>query len=253
MYSLKTRSLFDKYHVSFERKQRFYRQDLTERSFDLECTTPHRLTVDGKQFEQHAWGELIKALFNYLFDAHPSKIRTATNFEAGWSKQPIITREKRTNAKQLASGLWVNCNHTALHSCWLIQDILDYFDIPLDSVEMIIKRPPAAEPIDLRISLKADVKKSFSLYLRNLGKEEDVAETIINNIERFLNPILASISKAYNDLFLFDSVQNYYNYEVKVAQWVNERTTFNDKNKQVLVRYLRYLREFYKCSDDVLD
>ena len=46
-------------NVVFEGKRRYYIEDLTERDYSLENTTPYQLEILEHVIEEHAWGNLL--------------------------------------------------------------------------------------------------------------------------------------------------------------------------------------------------
>ena len=47
-------------------------------------------------------------------------------------------------------NLYINTNHTAVHSVWLIQDLLDFYCVDKENVTLLIKRPPSIEPQEVK-------------------------------------------------------------------------------------------------------
>lgn len=237
----------DRYGLILEGSKRLYIENLAERDYALEGTTPKRFEIDGLVFEETSWGELVRSLVFYLFDKFPEKKETAFDFTTTWSKQKIITPEKQTNAKMIDKNIWVNCNHTALHSCWLIQDFLAFFNYNPTNVVLIINRPPAIEPNEVCIFFRRKTINDFSMYLANVhNKNEDSITKIVANVQKYLNPILGTLSKNYNDFFLFDNHAYAYSYAHKVREKINKDGLYNEKARAALSRYLTYLVDFYK-------
>ncbi len=242
-------ALADKYGLIFEGSSRLYVEDLSQRDFNLEHTTPRRFSIHDMEFEETSWGELIRLLTMYLFEIHPELKSDAVSFRTDWSKQSIFTRASKTNAKQIDDDLWINCNNTALHSCWLIQDLLDFFGEDKTKVRLIIHRPPSSEPPEIKEAIRKQTISSFKDYLIiSKDKTEESADKIVANILNYLNPMLAAYSNSYNDFFLFDSKLILYNYSVDVRKKIGLNNHFSEKGRATLNRYLDYLVEFYKVT-----
>ncbi len=57
LYNAKKAEVFE--NVVFEGKRRYYIEDLTERDYTLENTTPYQLEILGHAIEEHSWGNLL--------------------------------------------------------------------------------------------------------------------------------------------------------------------------------------------------
>lgn len=233
--------------IVFEGKKRYYVEDLTKRDFILENTTPHLLKIDDFDFNENTWVEMIRSLTLYLIFKYPEKKRKIIDFKTKWSKSNIFSTTPRTNFKQLSENLYINCNHTALHSCWLIQDILDFFEIDKSKVYLLIHRTPYAEPKEARKYFISKFKEEFGMYLSiDQNKSKEAIDKIISNIERYMDPIQANLSKSYNSFMLFDDAIIFTNYAIKFNEYLDSNLKIKESNKLILKRYLSYLKEFYK-------
>ena len=167
------------------------------------------------------------------------------SFRTEWSKNQIFAVEKKTNHKPLNDNLYLNCNHTAQHSCWLIQDLLKFFEVDLASVTLIIHRSPKAEPKEVKTLIKSEYQNHFKKHLCNeKGISEEQADIIIKLIDEDLNKILSKITPSYNDFFLFDDNAYFYNYCKKVKDYIEPRMSL--KERQPLIDSLDLLLGFYK-------
>ena len=229
----------------FVGNKRLYGVDLTKRNYDLENTTPYSLTVPGCVIPETAWGELIRMFVTYYFGLYPGKEAAALAFKCDWSKQYMFSNVKKTNYRQLKENFWVNCNHTALHACWLIQDLLGFFEVDPKDVSLLIHRPSAVEPSFLREEIKKEMIGDFKQYLAMVkDKSESSIEKIVSNIETYLNPLLVGLKRSYDDFFLFQSYNYCYNYGAEVRKVVAAK--YGEKNQAILNRYIDYLIDFYK-------
>lgn len=238
----------DKYEIVFESKRRYYVEDLSERDFNLENTIPHLLKINDYEIFENKWTEMLRMVVLYLITTYPEYKDKLLNFKTEWSKSNIFYNSLGvSNLKQIDKNLYVNCNHTALHSCWLIQDLLTFFEIDLNSVYFLIHRSPIAEPTVAKEYFSAKFKNEFTIFLKlSKNKSDDNSNKIISNIEKIMNPILGKISKSYNSFFLFDDNLLFYNYSVKFIEFIDKNYSINIKNKEIMKRYIMYMREFYK-------
>lgn len=233
--------------IVFEGKKRYYVEDLTKRDFTLENTTPHLLKIDDYDFVENAWVEMIRNLTAYLILKYPNKKSEISNFKTEWSKSNVFSTTPRTNFKQLDENLYVNCNHTALHSCWLIQDLLDFFGVDKSKLYFLIHRTPYAEPDDARKYFISKFKEEFALYLSmSQNKSKENIDKITFNIEKYMDPIQAKLSRSYNSLMLFEDNLSFTNFAIKFMKYIDSDSRMNDKAKMTMRRYIGYLKEYYK-------
>lgn len=235
-------------NIVFEGKKRFYIEDLTQRDYLLENTTPYQLEVLGLVFNEHAWGNLLCKVSNSLLDKFPDYCSRIFDFRCQWSKQIMFSNEQKTNYKVVREGIFVNVNHTALHSCWFLQDLLDYFNIDKASTVFLIHRPSGAEPQRVKEYIEKRFKRNFASFLvEHYNKSMEYAENkVIKIIETYLNPMLKRISKSYDNFFLFDDNATMSNYVKKVREIITKSIKYEDNAKKVLNKYLDYLVNYYK-------
>lgn len=234
-------------NVVFSGKRRYYIEDLTERDYALENTTPYQIEILGNVIEENSWGLLLCKVSNLLLRLYPEYIETITSFRCQWTKSVIFSTEQKTNYKPIDYNLFLNCNHTALHSCWLLQDILDYFQIDKAGVRFLIHRPCSAEPEKVKGYIEKRFKNGFLDFIcSKYNKSKENAKKIISNIEKYLNPMLGKISKSYTNFFLFDDNPTLYNYVKKVRELIVYKLNADEKTKRVLNLYLDYIVAYYK-------
>lgn len=245
LFNAKKAEVFE--NVVFEGKRRYYIEDLTERDYSLENTTPYQLEIFDHAIEEHSWGHLLCKTAELLLDLFPEYNDKIISFRCPWSKAQMFSFEARTNFKLLKSGIYINCNHTALHACWFLQDLLDFFGIDKSTVSFLIHRPSSAEPKKVKDYVEKRFKRNFAEFIKSeYGKPDEYAEKVIRMIEKYLNPMLAKISKSYTNLFLFDDNATLYNYIKKIREQINSSLQFNDKGKYALNKYLDLLVKYYK-------
>lgn len=234
-------------NVVFNGTRRYYIEDLTTRDYFLENTTPYQMKIYDVCIEEKTWGNLICRVLELLLEKNSSRLYSICEFRCKWSKATMITLEQRTNYKRVKQGLYVNCNHTALHSCWFIQDLLDYFMVDKNSVYFLIHRPSGSEPKEVKNYIEKRTKRKFSYYLQDkYSKDEGYANKVINNIDKHLNKILKNLSSSYVNFFLFDDKNILYNYSKKVKSVIDSNTKYGNKAKMILKRYLNDILLFYR-------
>lgn len=245
LFNTKRAEVFE--NIVFEGKRRYYIEDLTERDYSLENTTPYQLEILEHVIEEHAWGNLLCRTSELLLDLFPEYLDKLFEFRCSWSKAQMFTLEKKTNYKPIKCGLYLNCNHTALHACWFLQDLLDFFQVDKSSVSFLIHRPSSAEPKKVKDYVEKRFKRNFIEYIQiHYNKSTESAERVVVLIEKYLNPMLIRVSKSYTNLFLFDDNQTLFNYIKKIREMINGNYKFDDKAKRILNKALDYLHQYYK-------
>lgn len=235
------------YEIYIDGKKRYYYEDLSKRDYNLENTRPFLLSIDGYELSESSWVELIRNLSAYLIGIKPDYKNNILNFKVDWTKAKIFTKNKIVNSKMIDKNLYVNCNHTALHSCWLVQDLLKYFEIDLKKVKFLIFRPSGAEPEEVKEKIIEKRKEEFSLYLEiSESLNEDEIEMVIYNIENEINEILRQISNSYDNFFLFDDFVMAYNYSERCLKILNNSLEYDYESKEILRYCLKCIINFYK-------
>ncbi len=77
------------------------------------------------------------------------------------------------------------------------------------------------------------------------NKNREYSIKVINNIDKYLNKILKSLSKSYVNFFLFDDKNILYNYIQKVKSII-DNSKYESKSKIILNKYLNYILSFYR-------
>ncbi len=245
LYNQKKAEVFE--NVVFSGKRRYYIEDLTKRDYTLENTTPYQIEILGNIIEENSWGILLCRVSNLLLKLYPEYVDDITSFRCPWTKAVMFSLERKTNYKPIDHNLFLNCNHTALHSCWLLQDLLDYFKIDKGSIHFLIHRPCSAEPKNVKEYIEKRFKNGFMDFICSRhNKSKEYAQKVITNIEKYLNPMLAKISKSYTNFFLFDDNATLHNYIKKVRDVIAGKVNYGEKVKSALNKYLDYLIEYYK-------
>ena len=234
-------------NVVFSGKRRYYIEDLSKRDYTLENTTPYQIDIYNNIIEQHAWGNLLCDVSRLLLRLFPRYENDILDFRCSWTKADIFSLVQKTNFKMVHENLYINCNHSAVHSCWTLQDLLDYFKIDKSSVYFLIHRPCGVEPEHIKDYVEKRFINGFVFYLKTKqNMSEEYANKVVRNIKKYLNPMLGNISKSYTNLFLFDDNATFYNYVKSVREYIATRVRAEDKVKKFLNRYLDYLVEYYR-------
>lgn len=239
-------NLAAKYNMIISGRRRRYIYPLPEKLFELEHTCPEYLDIGVEHITVSSWGELIVKLTTYLLDLREEYKNRILLFVAPWTKSSIFVTEKRINHVEIKPGLFVNVNHTALHSCWLVIYLLEYFSIDFSVCNLVIHRLPKAEPTEVRNYFREETKKELRTYLRRskLLSDEKI-EKVISNID-YLNQFFSKRKSGYDDLFLFDDATIFGSMKSKfIFEFVSSRLDREKADKLAKI-YLGYLADFYR-------
>ena len=236
--------LFDKYNLLIINKQRFYKEDLSNRDFLLECTSPYMFSFNSSNIKENTWTNMLLKIVELFLKKAPKSTKELLEFKTDWSKAPIFLDNPKVNCSELSIGIYLNVNHTALHSVWLIQDLIKLFNLPLEECSLIIRRPPYIEPEEIVDYIEKETILKFKEFLYYKKYDQDRIEKVVRNI-KFLNKYLSKISKAYNNFYLFDNLQYLSNYKAKFFKDLSKVVEFNDKQIALCHKYLDLLTEFY--------
>lgn len=237
--------LFDKYNLIVIGKQRFYKENLYERDFYLECASPYSFNIGAKTIKERSWTTMILKIAIYLQTNIPKSTDELLKFKTNWSSASIYLSSKKVNSVNFIDNLFLNVNHTALHSVWLIQDILDFYKVDKSTCSLIIKRPPYIEPEEIRNYIENETILKFTEYLFSKKIDAERAPKIIHSI-KYLNKFLSKMSKSYDNFFLFDDPQILSNYKSKFFKEIYKYANFTEKQISLCHKYLDYLTEFYR-------
>ena len=234
------------YQIIRINNRRYYIESVTEKSYNLENTTPYRFYSYGEHIEDHAWVNFLPKIVNFLNSKKPVEKNRLLEFKTNWSNAKIFTEKKQANSKLLANGLYLNCNHTAQHSCWLIQDILKFWEITPQNAVLMIHRPSGAEPSEIRDAIKKEVTSDFAKWLKvKHDVYDEEFQRMMGYYEKVLNPTLRCKTKSYVDFFLFDDSWTAYNYSKVVQKEIEDRVS-SVKTQRVFIDCLKLLLEYYK-------
>ena len=64
------KSIEDKYGIVYLGMQRYYKEDLTKRDFNLEHCTPNYFKIGYDEFIESSWGHLLQQVADYLIEEY---------------------------------------------------------------------------------------------------------------------------------------------------------------------------------------
>lgn len=109
----------------FQGQRRYYIEDLTERDYLLENTTPYQIEVMGYVIEEHVWGKMICAVTNLLLSIFPSYKDKILTFTCPWSKAKMISEIQKLIIEVLNAAITLiviirHCIHVGLFKIYSI-------------------------------------------------------------------------------------------------------------------------------------
>lgn len=237
-----------KYNIIFINGNRYYITDLYDPNLFYENTVPFYLKVNNYEIYENSWKNLIPKLFLFLDSINKKNDEDLLKLVAKWGKQKPFNTLQLSNHIQVRDNLFINCNHSAVHSVFTIKMLLDLYDIKKEAVELIIKRHPIAEFDEARDFFTNEAKKNFSIYLKYVKKiNEKNITTILKNIDIINRKFLCRISKGYDNFYLIDEPQTFFNYMKKTNEKVS-LSSYPDREKNAIYRELNYLYDFVRLD-----
>lgn len=241
--------LFEKYKISTRTGlDRIYIMDFSEKPYIMEWCTPINLVMpDKKIFITRSWVELIKELTLYLQMEYPIPADVLLNFSVGWSKASIFGTKKRVNWHLIDKGLFINCNHTALHSFWLIGDLLSLYGINTKETIVRVHKGSVVEPEEVKSFIAKEMQNKYINFLvENKEMPLDKATTISNYILSF-NKIVIKISPSTDNLYLVDSSMGFSGLKSKFFLDLGKYVSWPDNKiktaKAILDSFSAFLKE----------
>ncbi len=253
--------LYRRHMVVSDRLKRMYIVHLNERPYDMEYTTPVFIHIAVGEEELHtnnlimdrSWANLLVKVADYLQQMHPKSKEELINFRTDWSKTIIYSDYKNiTNSKQLSNGLYLNINHTARHSCWLISDLLKFYNISPNSF-LLIRRAPIIEPAEIKQQVETMMRDKFKEYLIDLRRlDESYADKYVQGIYT-ANKVLKKVSKSYYNFYLLDDIQTLWNYKSMVIKQYPKFVVWSDEQIEDVKKSLELFNSFFKYAMECLD
>lgn len=235
------------YEIIFQANKRYYVENIIERKHNYEFTTPYSLKInDDVTIMETKWIDLIAKVAYYLVSTNKVDEKKLLEYHTDWTSSDIFSSEKKTNHKLVKENLYLNCNHTALHSVWLIRDLLCLYEYDLSNVVLTIHRPTGAEPKEVCNYFIEEFNKGFKEFLKQkYHKSDDAINTILNNISVIMNKRLNFLSKSYIDFRIFDDKYTLSNYVSLFNKHLDKDLNLNQDSKDSIKRYLKYIQEYY--------
>ena len=253
----------EKNNVLTDGLERRYVQDVFEKRLDMDGVTPIMLAILKSpewgtgtgfcfhenpiryDFENRSWVGLLEEVANYLQENEPKTNEELLNFRVDWTSAVIFSEKKSlANMARLDCGLYLNLNHGAIHSSWLVGELLSFYGINYGT--LVVHRPSRSEPQEVVEALKGVRLRGFKNYLLGkVGVSDEKADKIVNTINGVFNRILKQVTSYFDDFFLFDSVSYLSNYKTKAMEYMVLNTNFTEGQLNTAKKYLGYLTDYF--------
>ena len=243
-------SIESKYGIIYFGNQHYYNEDLSRRDYNLENCTPVYFRIGNDEFAETGWINLLPKVANYLIEEYDISKESLMNFKLEWSKAQVFIEKKKVNCIELTNGLHMNCNHTSLHSCWVLQDLMKFCGIHSLSCKLIIKRNPCAEHDEVKEYYKEKHKNEFRSYvLYHLNKDLKYYDSCIKALDS-TEKSFKKLFPTFESLYYFDSYTYYASYVNKYIYHLEQVLRLENKKldqyKKVFKVYSDFLRKEYK-------
>ena len=234
------------YNVVMLSNKRFYKENLNHRDYILENTRPEYFRIFGDEFNETSWGKLLKEVADYLIEEYEPSIVDLLNMRVDWTKQKVFMDVPNMSAHQLLeNGLYINTNHTALHSCWLLQDLLKFFNVDIKNVELIIHKLPNVEPADVKDFFHKVNKDNFRYFVLSVEKKTMDYYRVVENGIIYINGFINKHFPSYENIYLFDDLLTYASVKSKILQKMRTINYTSEKNietfNKIMILYNKYL------------
>lgn len=250
--------LYRKYRILTDGLKRLYIVDTDDKKLDMDSVEPLLLTIfipqlwdknapiaGVEQFACNSWKGLLTNLVKYFLENTLKSREELLNFSFSWTEiKPFKETKDIVNVVKLNNGLYFSVNHSANHSFWAIQELMDLFGAC--GGQLVIHRPSHSEPkevCDMIKKLRLSQFKDFLCDIKSLPEEK--ADKIVKTINGPFNKLLRESRTSNNDFFLFDNCLYLSNYKSKFISSLLHVTTWDEKKIAVARKYLDYLTEFY--------
>ena len=242
-------NLNEKYGLVFLNGKRYYSFSLENKRIDLEHSKPFYLKLGDTVLENHCWGGLIQLVCNYFLKRKEIENDNLEKFRVDWSKTHIFLREKRVNSDlPLLNGMFVNTNHTSVHCCWLIREIIMFFEYDITKAVMIIHKQGNVEPKEIKETIINANKEGYKKYLIDTfsGMEESIAKKQIDFLTKADEKFTPYVAKNKKSIFLIDNLLDLWKYRMDLFIFLKEKTNFSEKNTIILRKIVDNYYEYQK-------
>lgn len=241
-----------KYGIEYIDNSHVYKLDLNERTWDLQYTSPYTTIFNGVYLTDSTWANLVEAIVKMLLENDPKSREDLLNIELSWTKQAVFSEDQILQAYHgpFDNGLYINLNFDAKHMVFILLDLLTFFKIDLNQMQIYFKKKPFYEPKEVVEFYYDKAKKSLYEYLLiNKRFSETKIESLFNGLQK-LDLLFVKSYKSYKSLLLFENKAEYSTvkskfYRINISRLKDEKTIKNIKKiLDILTEYYGYKYSF---------
>lgn len=228
-------------------KKRYYRIDLRKREYNFEFTSPYILQIGEVKLKETSWSSMVYRLAMFLYESNPKSQQKLISIINDWGRQSVFSDKYKTNYKEFIEGIYINCNHTAVHSVWTIQLLLKEWNVNLEECKMYIHRMPRSEEKEVISYYEQKTIYDFKQYLCLAGKSCKYIEFMVKIIKKINEGICPKLfnRSGYNNILVIDE---FYIFDSMMKELI-EHIKFATNKQQAIKNFneaLKKLREYYR-------
>ncbi len=235
----------EKHNIVYYKKRHLYEIDLAKRNYALAKCKPFLLEIKNMKFRQNSWIHLVEDTANYLIQESDKTAEELLLFRVNWTTRPIFILEKRLAAHKgpLINGLYIDVNHTAVHMIFIVQEMIEYFDVSKNDCRLIVYIPHGLEKQEVREYYYQKNKTKMIQFLKLMYQcTSEKIESVFSMISS-LDSHLESMSDIYKSLLLFDSRKEYATAKARIKQYLDD--IFNSYQMKQAEMILDLFTKFY--------
>jgi len=225
----------------------YYQENLNERNFYLEGSSPYLFEIGNNKFFDNSWGHLLESVSNFLISNKEKSINELLNIKLDWTKQPLFIKKRELAAHKgpLVNELYINTNHTSIHLCWILQDLLKEFNVKLGECKLIIKKQPRHEKSEVRnYFYNKNIEMLKTYLIEKQGYDNDHMNKIITLILD-LDKIFNKEYRNYWSLLLLESKQKFALLKSRLLKFLKREYVYNKDVVNSAKMVLDLLTNFY--------
>ena len=238
-------SIVENNNIVYVNHRRFYSLDLTQEYNNLENSIPKLFKYKDIKISSNSWGDMAVQIVEELNKINPKTTEELLSVQYPFSdKYEVFSKEKKTNYSACL-GVYLCTNHGANRALSAIKTLITFYGVDLKDVYFLLNRHPGAESKECRDYFRAitiDHMKTYFVEVKNYNLNKTNA--IIENLKE-LNKTLAKLSKSYDDFFLFDTDQAYYQYAEIVRDYI-EKHRQSQEQYNITKKTLEFGLGYYK-------
>ena len=241
---------FNEYNIIFEDNKHFYKVEPLKNT-DLikfgvyQSSSIHKLVFFKQTFTKKNWSLAFIFIIETLIKMGYINEHVLT-IKFNWINQEIFTSVFKVNHRMLSNGIYLNCNLGTPKTVKVIFDLLDYFHISFNNLELVVKMAPSNESLVVKNYFKEKNIDLFQEFLRNSENlSPQIIKMVINNLNNF-DKLFNKLYRSKESIFLFEDQQEFSNYcsqFIKVIKLKYFKNNVENQNKAI--KCLEYLRKFY--------